>query len=133
MASAGRRDDVDLPAAAAASGRPSTGDATNLAELAVHRVDLAQHVHAVRAHRDVDRALVECARNLLDDFGQRLVVGDHADDDLAAAAGFGDRARDLRAVLLELGRLLARAVVDDEVVTAAQDARPSPDPFGRGR
>ena len=56
------------------------------------------------------------------DLGERLVVGDHADHDVAAPARLDERARDFRAGLLEIRALRARAVVDDELVTAAEHA-----------
>jgi hypothetical protein len=117
------RYDADLPLGGRL-GTPEHGRGhEELPGLAMHGIDLAQHFDAVRAHRDVDRALVERARDLLDDLPERLVVGHHADDDFAAAAGIRDRVRDFRALLLELRALLARAVVDDEIVPAAQKAR----------
>src|SRR5690606_19131892 len=52
---------------------------------------------------------------------QRLVVGQHREDDVAPGRGFADAAGDLRAAPLELVGLRARPVVDDEVVLATDD------------
>ena len=57
----------------------------------------------------------------IDRLAQRLVVGQHREDDVAPGRGFADAAGDLRAAPLELVGLRARPVVDDEVVLAADD------------
>ena len=108
----------------------AVADEVHVTNLAVHPARRGEGVGrlllgTLLAHhrtRGARRAFLEVRRDLLDHFGQRLVVGHHADDDLAAAARLGDRAGDFRAVLLELGRFVARAVVHDELVTAAEDA-----------
>ncbi len=96
----------------------------HLPRLLVQCVRLAQAIDAVGAHRHVNRAFRQrLEQAAVQDFHECLVVGQHRDDDLAPGTGLGNAVSHLGAGLLELGRLRARAVIDDQVVAVAEHSR----------